>query len=73
MAQMVKNLPAVQETRLDLWIRKIPGGGHCNSSILVWGIYEQNKGGGGVGFEVGESGRLCWGGAGPTVHRIAKS
>ena len=24
MAQMVKNLPAMQETRVNLWIRKIP-------------------------------------------------
>ena len=24
MAQMVKNLPAVQETRFDPWVRKIP-------------------------------------------------
>ena len=25
MAQMVKNLPAMQETRLHSWVRKIPG------------------------------------------------
>ena len=30
---MVKNLPAMQETRVDLWIRKIAWNGH--SSILA--------------------------------------
>ena len=29
-AQSVKNLPAVQETGFDPWVRKIPGGGHGN-------------------------------------------
>ena len=30
-AQMVKNLPAVQETRFDPWVGKIPGEGNGNS------------------------------------------
>jgi len=30
-AQMVKNLPAMQETKFDPWVRKIlPGEGHSN-------------------------------------------
>ena len=30
MAQMVKNLPAMQRPGLDPWVGKIPGGGHDN-------------------------------------------
>ena len=29
-AQKVKNLPALQETRFDTWVRKIPEGGNGN-------------------------------------------
>ena len=29
-AHMIKNLPAVQGTRFNPWVRKIPGGGHGN-------------------------------------------
>ena len=38
MAQMVKNLPAIQETGFDSWIGKIPleKGMATHSSILAW-------------------------------------
>ena len=29
-AQMVKNLPAMRETRIQPWVGKTPGGGHGN-------------------------------------------
>ena len=37
---MVKNLPAMQEPRFDLWVRKIPleKGMATHSSILAWRI-----------------------------------
>ena len=40
MAQMVKNLPAMQETQFDLWVRKIPleEGMATPSIILAWRI-----------------------------------
>ena len=32
---MVKNLPAMQETQVDLWVRKIPWNGYpCQYSCL---------------------------------------
>ena len=38
MAQMVKHLPAMQETGLDLWVRKFPleKGMAIHSSTLAW-------------------------------------
>ena len=39
MAQMVKNLPAMQETWFDPWVRKgIEEGMATHSSILAWRI-----------------------------------
>ena len=40
MAQMVKNLPAMQGTQFDLWVRKIPleEGMATPSIILAWRI-----------------------------------
>ena len=40
MAQVVKNLPAMQETQFDPWIGKIPleKGMATHSSILAWKI-----------------------------------
>ena len=38
-AQMVKNLPAVQETRFDPWVRKIPWRKEWQpTSVLAWRI-----------------------------------
>ena len=39
-AQMVKNLRAIQETRSDPWVRRIPWkkGMATHSSILAWRI-----------------------------------
>ena len=38
MAQMVKHLPAMQETGLDLWVRNFPleKGMAIHSSTLAW-------------------------------------
>ena len=40
MAQMVKNLPTMQETHVDPWVRKdtLEKGMVTHSSILVWKI-----------------------------------
>ena len=48
MAQMVKNLPAMQETQFDLWVRKIPleEGMATPSTILAWRIPRTEKPGG---------------------------
>ena len=37
-AQSVKNLPAMQETRFDSWVGKIPWRRKWQPSILIWRI-----------------------------------
>ena len=42
--QLVKNLPAMQETQFDPWVSKIPGGG--NGSPLQYSCLENPRDGG---------------------------
>ena len=55
LAHMVKNLPAMRETRFDPWVRKIPWRRACkHSSILAWRISWTVEPGGLQGWDVTE-------------------